>query len=333
MALDRTPFVSVVIPTYNRERLLSRAIASLLDQTYPQSQYEIVIVDDGSTDATDHMVQQLAAESTQRIRYLRQNRSGPAAARNLGIQHSQGEIIGFTDSDCIVDGHWIEQAVRSLGDARYGGVSGITLSDAPPSPFVHTVVDAEAQAKTCNLALRKSVVQEAGGFDESFGSPWLEDFDLISRVQQDGERIRRNPEMVVVHPSQYQSFLDYLRRTRFEQYHVLMAAKSPQQGFGRYFLAVVGKSIAVLALPVVLLMLPVPSVSIGWRFAVLASVLCSAGACKLVRLRAAMRSHGMAIVGYDQVAFVLLHWVVHVSRGFYLIKGIAKFWRPRQQVV
>lgn len=87
------PTVSVVIPTYNRARFLPTAVASVRAQTHPCA--EIVIVDDGSTDDTAQVVQALGDG----IRYLRQDNAGPAAARNRGIRHAQGDYVAFLDTD------------------------------------------------------------------------------------------------------------------------------------------------------------------------------------------------------------------------------------------
>ena len=92
--------ISVIIPTYNREKLLERAIHSVLRQTVACA--EIIIVDDGSMDQTADLVRYLAEKSATPIQYFHQGNMGPAAARNLGIQQSQSGLIAFLDSD----DHW-----------------------------------------------------------------------------------------------------------------------------------------------------------------------------------------------------------------------------------
>lgn len=86
--------VSVVIPTYNRKELVKRAIQSVLDQTYKN--YELILVDDGSTDQTDKLLKEFKGG---KIRFFRQDHKGVSAARNLGIRESHGEFIAFLDSD------------------------------------------------------------------------------------------------------------------------------------------------------------------------------------------------------------------------------------------
>ena len=91
----QVPLVSCVIPVWNGEKYLGEAIQSVLDQTY--SNIELVIVDDGSTDGTPDVI----ASFTNRVTSIRQEQSGPAAARNTGISASKGEIVAFLDSDDI----------------------------------------------------------------------------------------------------------------------------------------------------------------------------------------------------------------------------------------
>jgi len=94
-ALSSPPLVSVIIPTYNRELLVERAVRSVLDQQY--TNFELIIVDDGSTDGT---ADRIMAFNDERIRLIRHETSkGPSAARNTGLQHCSGSFIAFLDSD------------------------------------------------------------------------------------------------------------------------------------------------------------------------------------------------------------------------------------------
>src|SRR5271155_161031 len=91
------PFFSVIIPVYNRAELIRSALDSVLAQEF--SDYELIVVDDGSTDQTAQVIEQYAAEHSQRIISLRQSNSGPGAARNTGIARATGRYIAFLDSD------------------------------------------------------------------------------------------------------------------------------------------------------------------------------------------------------------------------------------------
>ena len=93
--------ITVVIPTYNRKEILRKCLAALFDQTLPKDDYEIVIVDDGSTDGTGEMVKAVAEDAPCGVRYFQQENRGPAAARNAGIRNAKGQIILFAGDDSI----------------------------------------------------------------------------------------------------------------------------------------------------------------------------------------------------------------------------------------
>ena len=103
------PKVSIIIPTYNRAHLIAECLESVLNQTF--NDYEVIVVDDGSTDNTKEAVEPYF----DRIRYTKQENRGNAGARNSGIELAKGEIIAFTDADCAPSVDWlrnIEEALR-----------------------------------------------------------------------------------------------------------------------------------------------------------------------------------------------------------------------------
>lgn len=100
------PKVSIIIPTYNRARYLPEAINSVIDQTYHA--YEIIVIDDGSSDETHKIVDDFISKYPEKLRYYHQENRGPAAARNKGIQESKGEYISFLDSDDL----WLPQKLE-----------------------------------------------------------------------------------------------------------------------------------------------------------------------------------------------------------------------------
>ena len=106
-------FVSIIVPTFNRKTELEQCVKSLLNLTYKD--YEIIIVDDGSSDGTEELIRGLDAN----IVYIRQKNAGPAVARNTGIQHMKGEFAVFTDSDCIVDKKWLEDCFEKRNNSMW----------------------------------------------------------------------------------------------------------------------------------------------------------------------------------------------------------------------
>ena len=150
------PRISVIIPAYNTQTLLERCVRSVCAQTYPQSQMEIIIVDDGSTDGTGILGDRLAAEYANVICYHEAN-AGSSAARNLGLSHATGEYVGFVDSDDYVDPHMYEALAEVIQrrDVRMAQVcrdeiaeDGTKLPDVVAVPQAELVVTAQAFLKS-----------------------------------------------------------------------------------------------------------------------------------------------------------------------------------------
>ncbi|MCB0082517.1 MAG: glycosyltransferase family 2 protein, partial [Caldilineaceae bacterium] len=114
---DRSPIIaSVIVPVYNGMATIVQCLTALSQQTLSPTQYEVIVVDDGSTDATDTTVLDWCkANPTLRCKLIRQTNQGPAAARNRGAQISQGELLLFTDADCRPVANWIETLVAACG--------------------------------------------------------------------------------------------------------------------------------------------------------------------------------------------------------------------------
>src|ERR1039458_5616434 len=104
--------LSVIIPTFNRKDLLAKALQGYLGQSSPHLIHELLVVDDGSTDDTESMVQELSRRSPIMIRYLRQANQGPAAARNFGIREARSSIVLFTDSDIVPQRELVSQHLQ-----------------------------------------------------------------------------------------------------------------------------------------------------------------------------------------------------------------------------
>lgn len=214
---------SVVVATHNRLRLLGRCLESLLAQDYPHP-YEVVVVDDGSSDGTEDMIRR----DFPQVRYLYQEQRGPAAARNLGLTMSQNEIIAFTDDDCLVATDWLKRLAS--GYKRHPEVAGVGgYMEAPEellrsNPFaqyeryisrqVHGVGEEEylggfecPAGATNNISYRRQVLEEVGGFDESFPYPAGEDADLKWRICSRGYKLLYVPVKAThLRPYTWESF-------------------------------------------------------------------------------------------------------------------------------
>ena len=195
--------VSVVIPTFNRGESLRKTLDSVLCQSVLP--VEVIVVDDGSTDDTVVVLEEYAGKSDL-IRFRSQVNAGPASARNLGVDMSRGDIICFTDDDCIADEDWLKNLVDAFGSPKVGFVGGKVFSEVNSmmERFVEesNILSQEKFVKnnfviTGNAAYRKDAFEDAGGFDK-YGI-YCEDLDLSIRTKLKGYEIAYAPDAVVVH--------------------------------------------------------------------------------------------------------------------------------------
>ena len=181
--------VSVVVPVYNDPENLRDALARLTDQTLPPDRYEIVVVDDGSTDATPQVIATASAGPAQvRVVRLDPNR-GRAAARNAGIQTALGPIIVFVDSDVLVARDFLERhlaihAAAGRPVVGRGPVAAIPSRDVPVRPPMTRI--SSAYLDTANASIPRQTLIDAGLFDEGFRVYGWEDFDLGMRLRARG---------------------------------------------------------------------------------------------------------------------------------------------------
>ena len=198
------PRVSVVIATYNRAELLPRLIGALEAQTLPPSSFEVIFVDDGSTDGTVELLAGLARRSTLSIQILGDGRNRrQAAARNIGWGRARAPVVAFTDDDCVPTPSWLERGLEALGVAPRI-VVGRTLPDPAQQhlegPFSRTITVRDATYfETCNIFYRRSDLEAAGGFDEAFSRHGGEDTDLGWRIRRRGVEGVFAPEALVHH--------------------------------------------------------------------------------------------------------------------------------------
>ncbi|MCD6328730.1 glycosyltransferase [bacterium] len=227
MSPEQVLRISVVIPTYNSESLLESCLDGLLEQDFDLGRFEVVVSDDGSTDGTSDLASDFARRFESRggtLTYTRNERGGASAARNAGIRAACGEIIAFTDSDCVPKRGWLKAIDRHLKEyPEHLGVGGPTTSEPEKiTPFTHQVEnDFEYGFPTCNVAYRRDVLIRVGMFEESFpypgcrflGTPDNEDWDITFKVKTLGE-IGFSRDAVVTHPPRPTTMRKLITRTR-----------------------------------------------------------------------------------------------------------------------
>ncbi len=195
---EKLPFVSVIIPTYNRKNLLKNCLISVLNQDYKN--FEVIIVDDGSNDGTNKLIYDFK-KIYNNIKYFNQKNAGPGAARNNGIKNAKGSIIAFTDDDCLVQKDWIKNALINFKDTSVAGVEGLTFTKknntSPLSILTYTYDGAGFM--TCNMFYRRQVLLGVNGFDTNFKKAFREDTDLGWRILDRGYKILFDREVKVEH--------------------------------------------------------------------------------------------------------------------------------------
>lgn len=221
VGLKSYPRVSVIVCSYNGAKTLERCLESLKEVDYPN--YEVILVDDGSKDNT----QEIAARHPWIVN-IKQVNKGLSVARNVGGYAASGEILAYTDSDCMADPDWLYYLVHTLTSGDYAGVGGPNISPpaedwiqacvsaAPGGPSHVLLTDVVAEhIPGCNMAFHKWAFEKIGGFDPEYRKAG-DDVDFCWRLQQEGQVIAFSPAAIVWH---------YRRFT-------LQAFRKQQEGYG-----------------------------------------------------------------------------------------------------
>ena len=202
--------ISVVIPTYNRADSLSVVLPSLLHQTFPAEEYELLLCDAGSTDGTEELVREL---DDPRVVFTPGPNTGRSGARNRGVREARGDLILFTDADIIAEPDLLQQHFdfhsRYPGDAVVGCEVQVDTLDEyelyrqDPQSYARHKVSRKTVPwhyfLTGNASARKADLLRVGVFDEEFTGYGHEDLELGYRLQKSGCVLRYNPYAVNYH--------------------------------------------------------------------------------------------------------------------------------------
>lgn len=206
--------VSVVIPTHNRRNVLTRALKALFTQSYPVDNYEVIVVDDGSTDDTSGYLATVKAPCE--FSYYKQPKSGAAAARNLGVKKAKGELILFIDDDIVADGNLIAEHVKAHVRPHLAVLGYTPVSPEVKENFVvgHYInrwnrLFAELEKDpqnvrfsyfmTGNISVLKEDLERVGLFDESIATYSFEDTEMGYRLSQAGVKLVFNKKAIAYH--------------------------------------------------------------------------------------------------------------------------------------
>jgi cellulose synthase/poly-beta-1,6-N-acetylglucosamine synthase-like glycosyltransferase len=200
------PMVSVVVPVFNDPEGIRGCITALRRQRYAEDRYEIIVVDNGSTDATPAVLRELE------IKFLvERSRRSSYAARNAGLRAAGGEVLAFTDADCTPDPGWLEQGVETLkesGAALVGGRVRFRLSARPRGAEIwDSITNMQVEqgirergvGKTANLFVERQVFDRVGPFSDELASGG--DVAWTRRASRHGFEIAYAPNAAVEHPA------------------------------------------------------------------------------------------------------------------------------------
>ncbi|MFQ5886888.1 MAG: glycosyltransferase, partial [Anaerolineae bacterium] len=185
---------SVIVPAHNAAKTIEECLEALHRQSLPGGDYEVIVVDDGSSDSTREKVAEYGAK------LLTQDHQGPAVARNLGVAQAQGEIVLFTDADCVPTSDWIETMLTPFRDDQIVGTKGIYRTHQ--KELVARFVQLEYEDKydlmrkeryidfvdTYSAAYRKEVFNNNEGFDPAFPRASGEDTEFSYRLAERGHK-------------------------------------------------------------------------------------------------------------------------------------------------
>ena len=220
----QTPFVSVIIPTYNRSKLLSLTLDSFLEQTYPVDCYEIIVSDNNSTDDTADQVSELINSHNSRIRYLFEKHQGVHYARNSAAKIARGDILYFTDDDMLADSNLLKNLVAIFNyDPFIAVVTGRILPRfevQPPEWVERYLINAylsltdrdrpeqlvvsldDKMVYSCHQAILRDVFIKSGGFNpENTAGIWIGDGEtgLNIKIRSMGYRFAYTASSIIYH--------------------------------------------------------------------------------------------------------------------------------------
>lgn len=204
---SKVPTISVIIPVYHQWSLLSKCLEALEKQTLSQNEYEVLVINNDPTDPCP------LKENFSGIIFLEEIKPGSYAARNAGIQHARGEILAFTDADCVPDTDWLKMGLSFLMSnpnySRIGGKIELFSDNSCPS-WVEvyerifafrqdSAIRRHGSAVTANMMTWRHVFKRVGLFDEKMFSGG--DHAWGKLAQQCGESIAYCPQAIVAHPA------------------------------------------------------------------------------------------------------------------------------------
>jgi GT2 family glycosyltransferase len=230
------PFVSIVVPAFNAESHIKDCLISLLNMDYPPERREVLVVDNDSTDRTADIIKNLP------VCYLLEARRGVSSVRNKGIKASRGEILAFTDADCVASRGWLRELVRAFDEPGVGGVAGEIVAHLPQTPaerYAARIRHLSPQkylsrphlpfAVFANLGFRREIFDKIGLLDETFLSAG-ESTDFCTRfLRETGLKLHYAPRALIFHSHRKTVGGFFKQQWNYGRSHALLHIKYRQE--------------------------------------------------------------------------------------------------------
>ncbi|MGZ5486704.1 MAG: glycosyltransferase family 2 protein, partial [Nitrososphaeraceae archaeon] len=232
--MNNKTLISVIIPTFNSSKTLLQCLSSLEKSKFEKEKFEVLVIDDGSTDDTRNEIKKFKNETTLQLNYFIQRHFGPGSARNLGLKNAKSNVIAFTDADCIVDDNWLSVIYKSIiidGDTIIGGL--IFNDDVLIFPWKISPIG--QQKVTANLAIKYDQLKGIL-FSEEFKYVVGDDIDFIIRIQDLGYNFKHISEMKIKHPPHVYNLKQMIKRSFYRMNEVLLYKKHGKKVNGSFHL-------------------------------------------------------------------------------------------------
>ena len=261
--------ISIIIPVYNAENTILQCLNSLANQSINQKYYEVICIDDGSLDNSFAIL--TAYNNIKNLITITQPNNGPARARNKGAVKARGNILLFTDSDCILDYYWIHEMTKPFEESDVVGVQGRykTKQKQIISQFEQLEIENSYKKMsrikyidsigTYSAAYRQEIFMKYGGFNTQYKEASGEDFELSYKIYNDGYQMVLNKNAICFHKHSEKLF-DYLK-TKYKRgyWRALLYKNIKNKIFSDTYTSFIMKSqfilvfFSILSLPVVLI--------------------------------------------------------------------------------
>lgn len=218
------PSVTVIIPALNAEKYIAPCLTSLVAQTLPRDRFEVIVVDNGSSDATIRT--SLSFVNTLDLKVIRREKVYISAVRNFGAWHARGNILAFLDADCVAPPNWLVDATQLLSRSEYG-IVGAHYNIPPHSSWSAYTWDRYLAATkhgnvpfvpAGDLLMTHEIFDRLGGFDETIQTN--EDVELCRRVWRAGLSVHADPNIAVTHFGTPQTLKSFYNKERWHGMHV-----------------------------------------------------------------------------------------------------------------